>query len=157
MANGSSFLGRHWEGWITPYANLLALNVTWNFFAPDPAHTMFIHYRVYFPEAPDGVGPDPVDGFIPPEKEKIVINTSTRRFLYAMRFLILDEGRMRTLLAPYLCRIHEGAEEVQIESILEPIPNLDLSRLGEMHEKKEAKLMEYRHSCRPEDQDEVAL
>ena len=118
---------------------------------------MFLHYRVYFPETPDGLGPEPVDGFIPPEKEQIVINTSTRRFLYAMRFLILDERRMKVLLAPYLCRIHEGAEEIQIESILEPIPNLDLSRLGEMQEKREAKLMESRQSCRSDEQDEVAL
>src|SRR4051812_36520058 len=47
LPNSSSFLGRALEPWIVPYANLLGLNVTWNFFAPDPAHTMYINYFVH--------------------------------------------------------------------------------------------------------------
>jgi hypothetical protein len=157
MPNRSSFLGRQLEPWINPYANLLGLNITWNFFAPDPEHTMYIHYRVYFPENEGGESRDPVEGFIPPAKEKIVVDTSARRFFYAMRFLILDQRRMKVLLVPFLCRSHEGAEEVHIKSILEPIPSLDLSRIGEMLEKTEKTLLEYRQSCHSTEQDEVSL
>lgn len=151
LANGSSFLGRSFSPWINNYGNSLGLNVTWNFFAPDPAHTMYIHYFAHFEDG------EPVEGYIPPEKEKIVIDTSKRRFLYAMRFLILDEKRMKVLLGPYLCRKHPGALSIHIENILEPIPNLDISHLTEDQQARgEAKVLDYNHSCR-DAQDEVAL
>jgi len=153
LANGSSFLGRSLSSVIIPYGNALGLNVTWNFFAPDPAHTMYIHYFIHFGEEDER---DPLEGYLPPEKEQIVIDSSKRRFLYAMRFLILDEKRMKLLLAPYLCRQHPGAVSVRIENILEPIPNLDLSQLSEMKPREEAVMMEYSHSCH-EVQDEVSL
>lgn len=147
LANGSSFLGRSLSPWIQAYGNFLGLNVTWNFFAPDPAHTMFIHYNIHFPDQPDGSSKDSIAGYIPPDKEKIVIDSSKRRFLYAMRYLILDEKRMKVLLGPYLCRQHPDAESVNIQNILEPIPNLDLSQLGEMRPREEATLMEHHFDC----------
>lgn len=153
LANGSSFLARTLSPLISPYGNALGLNVTWNFFAPDPAHTMYIHYFVHFDETENQ---DPFEGYIPPEKDKIVIDSSQRRFLYAMRFLILDQDRMKKLLAPFLCRQHPGAIGVRIENILEPIPNLDLSQLGEMRDREQAVILEYSHSCN-EPQDEVVL
>ncbi|MEZ0393126.1 MAG: hypothetical protein ACAH59_12970 [Pseudobdellovibrionaceae bacterium] len=152
LANGSSYLARTFWPWISPYGNAIGLTVNWNFFAPDPAHTMYIHYYAHFDEE----NADPVEGYIPPEKEKIVVDTSQRRFLYAMRFLILDERRMKILLGPYLCRIHSGAASIHIENILEPIPNLDISHLTEMGERREAKMMEYTHVC-GEEPDEMAL
>lgn len=156
LANGSSFLGRSWDRWITPYGNMLGLNVTWNFFAPDPAHTMFIHYNVRFENDEGEQLKESVDGFIPPEKEKIVIHSSERRFLYAMRFLILDEKRIKVLLGPFLCRQHPGASSVHIEHILEPIPNLDVSQLGEMQPRQEATMMDHTFYCQSS-QDEVEL
>lgn len=156
LANGSSFLGRRLDPWISFYGNLLGLNVAWNFFAPDPAHTMFIHYTVRF-DGKEGEEPrDSVEGYIPPEKEKIVIDTSKRRFLYAMRFLVFDERRMKILLGPFLCRQHPGAHAVHLENILEPIPSLDVSQLENQREKQQSIFMEYTHYCN-EAQDEVAL
>ncbi len=156
LANGSSFLGRALDPWITPYGNFLGLNVTWNFFAPDPAHTMFIQYNIRFEDA-DGLDlKDPKEGYFPPEKTRIVIDSSERRFLYAMRFLILDEKRMKVLLGPFLCRQNPGATAVHIKNILEPIPNLDVSQIGDLQEKQEATILEHTFYCnRP--QDEVAL
>lgn len=151
LANGSSFLGRAMDPWIRTYANLFAFNVTWNFFAPDPAHTMYIHYFVHF----DDESQEPFEGYIPPEKEQIVIDSSRRRFLYAMRFMIIDENRLKVILGPFLCRQHPGASMVRITNILEPIPNLDVSQIS-MGEKKEATILEHSHDCHAEP-DEVSL
>jgi hypothetical protein len=156
LANGGSFLGRASQNWMAPYANPLGLNVGWNFFAPDPAHTMFIQYFVRF-ENEEGVElKEAVEGFFPPEKEQIVIDTSKRRMLYAMRFLITDEKRMKVLLGPFLCRQYPGASTIHVRDILEPIPNLDLSQLGQMKEKEETLMREYTHFC-DEPIDEVEL
>lgn len=156
LANGGSFLGRKLGPWISPYGNLFGVNVVWNFFAPDPAHTMYIHYVVHFLDSEEGTQLDPVEGFIPPEKEKIVVNTSKRRFLYAMRSLIFDEKRMKVFLGPFLCRQHPGADSIVIKNILEPIPSLDLVQLNSVQEKQQATLLEYTHDCQ-EVPDEVAL
>ncbi len=151
LANGGSYLARRLDPWITPYGNLFGFNTTWNFFAPDPAHTMYIHYFVHF----DDSNKEPLEGYIPPEKEKIVIDSSKSRFLYALRFMIIDEKRLKVILGPFLCKQHEGASSVHIENILEPIPNLDLSRIS-LGEKKEATFMEHTYDCHGS-QDEVAL
>jgi hypothetical protein len=151
LANGGSYLGRRLDRWITPYGNLFGFNTTWNFFAPDPAHTMYIHYYVHFEDS----SKEPLEGYIPPEKEKIVIDSSKRRFLYAMRFMIIDEKRLKVILGPFLCRQHEGAASVHVENILEPIPNLDLSTMS-MGQKKETTFMEHNYDCHAP-QDEVAL
>ncbi|MGZ5278961.1 MAG: hypothetical protein ACXWC9_03415 [Pseudobdellovibrionaceae bacterium] len=151
LANGASFLGRSLDSWITPYGNLFGFNVAWNFFAPDPAHTMYIQYYVHF----DDESQEPLEGFIPPEKEKIVVDSSKRRFLYSMRFMIIDEKRLKIILGPYLCRHHSGASTIHIKNILEPIANLDQSQVS-MGEKREATIMEHNYDCHAP-QDEVAL
>jgi hypothetical protein len=150
-ANGTSYVARSLDSWITPYANLFAFNVSWNFFAPDPAHTMYIQYFVHF----DDDQKDPVEGYLPPEKEKIVVDSSKRRFLYAMRFMIVDENRLKIILGPFLCRQYPGASSVHIKNILEPIPNLDSSQVS-MGEKTEALIWEHTHDCHAAP-DEVAL
>jgi hypothetical protein len=129
LANSSSFLARRLSPVIIPYANLLQLNTTWNFFAPDPAHTMFLKYKIEFTDADGNDAKEPVIGYIPPEKKHIVIDSSKRRFLYALRFLLLDNSRMQTILGPWLCRENPGATRVVIESRLVPIPNLDQAML----------------------------
>lgn len=151
LANGASYLGRSLDSWISPYGNFFGFNVAWNFFAPDPAHTMYIEYFVHFEDE----SRDPVEGYIPPEKEKIVIDSSKRRFLYAMRFMIIDEKRLKVILGPYLCRQYPGASSVHIKNILEPIPNLDLSQVA-MLEQQQALIMEHTYDCHAT-QDEVAL
>jgi hypothetical protein len=147
LANGSSFLGRSLEPGITPYGNVLGLNITWTFFAPDPAHTMFIRYIIYFDDESGNELQAPLEGYIPEEKDQIVVDTSKRRFLYAMRFLILDQKRMKALLGPFLCRQHPGASSISLEEILEPIPNLDQSRFGEMKSVEETKMLTHNHRC----------
>ena len=129
LANGSSYLGRHLGGVLVPYANALGMNATWNFFSPDPAHTMFFRYKVLFEDQDGNEIKESEEGYLPPEKGNVVMDSSKRRLLYAMRFLLLDSSRMRQLMAPWLCRQHPGASRVSIHYILQNLPSLDVARL----------------------------
>lgn len=128
LPNGSSYLGRSWGQFLLFYGNSAGLNSTWNFFSPDPAHTMYLKFRIHFPEKEGLAVRDNIEGTLPPEKEHIVIDSSRRRLLYAMRFLLLDQNRMNTLLGPWLCRQYPGADVISISHILHPIPSLEAAR-----------------------------
>jgi hypothetical protein len=125
LANGSSFLGRHLAPILLPYANTLGLNATWNFFSPDPAHTMFYRMRIFFEDANGEDLREPEELYFPPEKGQIVVNSSKRRMLYAMRFLTLDPTRLKSILGPWLCRQYPGATRVKMEHFIHEIPGLD--------------------------------
>jgi hypothetical protein len=150
MPNGTSYLGRWLGPVLLPISNQLGFSVNWNFFAPDPAHTMYISYVVNFTDE----AKEPFQGYIPPQKTEIVVDTSERRLLYAMRFMIVDENRIRMILGPYLCRQYPGASVVFIRSVLEPILNLDAAQKG-FEDKPEATIMEHSHNCLSEP-DEVS-
>ncbi len=127
LANGGSYLGRSLQASLLPYANTLGLNATWNFFSPDPAHTMFYRYKIYF-ESPVGEElKESIEGFFPPEKTHIVIDSSKRRLLYSMRFLTIDPSRIKSLMAPWLCKQYPGASRVRMEYIVNQIPLLDVA------------------------------
>ncbi|MGE3759713.1 MAG: hypothetical protein AB7H97_18245, partial [Pseudobdellovibrionaceae bacterium] len=48
MPNGTSIVGRKYQHLFLNYANSISLNTTWNFFSPDPAHTIYLEYVVFF-------------------------------------------------------------------------------------------------------------
>ena len=127
LANGSSFVGRNWSQFFLPYGNVLGLNSSWNFFSPDPAHTMYLQYKIRYEDGQGNELKEPFEGFLPPEKNQVVVDSSKRRMLYAMRFLLLDPSRLETLMGPWLCRKYPGASEVSISYILEALPSLDVA------------------------------
>lgn len=159
LANGGSFLARTLTPYLIPYANLIQMNTTWNFFAPDPAHSMFVKYKIEFTDAEGNDLKQPVIGFIPPEKKHIVVDSSKRRFLYAMRFLLLDNNRMQTILGPWLCREHPGATRVLMENRLIAIPNLDQALLDstvlDTENAAETLMMNFSYNCDEKNHDEV--
>lgn len=126
LANASSYWGRNWQTVLLPYANTIGLNATWNFFSPDPAHTMFYNVTMYFENEFGEDKKDSVDEYFPPEREKIVVNSSRRRLLYSMRFLTLNQERIGQLLVPWLCKRHE-ATRVRVKLEISEIPYLDLA------------------------------
>lgn len=150
MPNGSSLLGRVLSPLILDFSNQFGFSVNWNFFAPDPAHTMYISYVVNFPED----SKDSVAGYIPPEREKIVVDASERRFLYAMRFMIVDDKRLKKILGPYLCKKYEGASSIYIRSVLEPITNFDAA-IYSSDNRTENVIMEHNHDCSKSADEEV--
>lgn len=123
--NGGSYVGRQLPNWFVNYANQIGFNVSWNFFSPDPAHTMYFEYRIRFSDEDQ---PD-AQGFLPPQKELIVTNPSERRTLYAMRFFLLDTRRIERFFIPYLCRSYEGAERITLTHVLQQLPSLDETRV----------------------------
>lgn len=123
--NGSSYVGRSLERAIFPYAATLGLNYSWNFFSPDPAHTMYIKYTLYFKDDMEQDKRDPVVGYFPEAKEKGEYRLSHRRVLYAMRFLVLDPSRLETVLSPWLCKSEPDVTHVNVQHIIDSIPPLD--------------------------------
>jgi len=100
------------------------------FFSPDPAHTMYIKYTQHFYDAEGNETKEFIQSFIPAEKEKIATDSSKRRFLYAIRFLLLDNSRMNSILAPWLCKSNPDTTSVSMEQIFEAIPSLDRASMG---------------------------
>jgi len=125
LSNNSSFLSRLYGDYLAPYANMLALNTTWNFFSPDPAHTMYFKYVAYFENENGETTKEPIEEYIPNTKNEVVLQSSRRRVLYYMRYMILDTQRIEKVLSKWLCRKNPGATRVYIEHIIEQIPPLD--------------------------------
>lgn len=126
LANSSSYWGRNWQSVLLPYANTIGLNATWNFFSPDPAHTMFYKATMYFENEQGEDSKEPLEEYFPPEKEKVVVNSSKRRFLYSMRFLTLNQERIGQLMVPWMCRKY-AATRVRVQLQYNEIPYLDLA------------------------------
>lgn len=127
LANNSSFLARKTEKIFFDWGNLIGLNTTWNFFSPDPAHTMYFRILLRFKDPEK----DSEEFYIPEETDRISLESSKRRFLYAVRYMLLSPDRIQNFLGPYFCRAYPDVDAVTIEPIFEMIPSLDRAVLGE--------------------------
>jgi hypothetical protein len=126
MGNGSSFLGRYLEWFYTPIANTIGLNTSWNFFSPDPAHTMYIKYDLFFEDEFGHSLSEPLEGYYPESKDLGGdFRLDKKRDAYAMRFLIMDSERIQAFFVPWICRQHPNSSKIQVEVILNRIPSLD--------------------------------
>lgn len=161
FANGTSLLGRKIAKYFTPYANAIGLNTSWNFFSPDPAHTMSIKYETRYEDVQGNeIKPSQIDYF-PPEKNQIAKTGVSRRFLYSMRFYVLDQKKLKLFFAPWLCRKHPEASSVKIQFDFYKIPPIDyyegVSDGMTLNESLEQiKYFEIVYNCH-QTQDEVAL
>ncbi len=124
MPNIASFLGQAASSFVTPYANTIGLNASWNFFSPDPAHTMYIHYTAYFQDSDGNEVKEPVEGYFPEEKNKGIKQATKKRDLYAMRFMVIEPKRLRILMGPWLCKQYPGATSIDMEHVVETVPPL---------------------------------
>lgn len=122
MPNGLSYPGRVLAHLIYPYAAVVGLNVSWNFFSPDPAHTMYLRFTVYDENNWDK---EPLVISMPEEQDRGVWDLGRRRDLYSMRYFLLDPRRFDAVLGPWLCRVHAPATVVRIEHVVDSIPSLD--------------------------------
>lgn len=125
MSNGGSFVGRLLQGYITPYANITGFNTSWNFFSPDPAHTMYFRYLVYFNDENGEPLQEEVEGFFPRLKNQGTFDPRERRELYLMHFFLLNPERLEKLFAPMICRQYPGATSLRVDFIIESIAPLD--------------------------------
>lgn len=126
LGNGSSFLGRYFENFFNPVANSIGLNTTWNFFSPDPAHTMYIKYFVFFEDPLGNSLKEAIEGYYPESKDRGEdFSLNKKRDSYAMRFLAVDPARLQGLFTPWMCKKYPGSTKLQIELIMNRIPSLD--------------------------------
>lgn len=126
LGNGSSFLGRHLSSIYLPVANSIGLNTTWNFFSPDPAHTMYMHYRVIFQDEYGNNKKEPLEKYFPENALENNFWLQHRRFSYVMRFLAADPLRIEKFLVPKICKENDDATHIQTEIMLYRIPALDV-------------------------------
>lgn len=125
MPNPWSFLGRRYGFLVAPYANAVGLNSSWNFFSPDPAQTMYISYDIeYLDEQGESQRGDE-RGTFPQASRHMVLDSNTRRELYAMRFMMIAPNRVQALFGPWLCREHPGATLIHFEEVVETVAPLD--------------------------------
>lgn len=127
LGNGSSFLGRSLGQYYTPIANLIGLNTTWNFFSPDPAHTMYLRYVVHFEDEYGNPTKEPLFLDYPPYEEMKDFTVHLRRKSYIMRFIASSEHRISTYFIPWVCKQHPQATKIQIEVVINKIPSLDVA------------------------------
>jgi hypothetical protein len=126
LPNVNSYVARHnFPSFLLAYANQIGFNTTWNFFSPEPAHTMYYEYQVFFKDE----ALDPVVGYIPPQKDQVVTQSSDRRMLYAMRYFFLDPRRVERVLIPFLCSKFPDAERISIRHYVLQLPSLDQATL----------------------------
>lgn len=125
MPNVGAYFGRTTSKYIAPYANTMGLNASWNFFSPDPAHTMYLRYTVRYLDAEGNETQEPVESYFPKEKDKPVHSLSRKRDLYAMRFMIIEPKRLKLLMGPWFCRQYPGAISIEMEHVVQTVPFLD--------------------------------
>jgi len=125
MSNGSSYLARFFQRAITPYANQTGFNTSWNFFSPDPAHTMYLRYTVNFNNENGDTIKEPIEGFFPTLKNVGVFDVRERRELYLMHYFILPQERLERFFVPAICRQYPGATSVYVDFVIESIAPLD--------------------------------
>ena len=126
LGNGSSFMGRHLGFLYTPVANSIGLNTTWNFFSPDPAHTMYLRYRILFQDEYGNEKKETIEKYFPEDALENNFWMHHRRLSYVMRFLSADTHRIQNFLVPWLCRKNPDASNIQTEMLLYKIPPLDV-------------------------------
>lgn len=127
LGNGTSFLGRSLGPYFTPVANLVGLNTTWNFFSPDPAHTMYLRYTVHFEDEYGNPVKDSIQSLFPPEETNNDFRVHIRRMSYVMRFYAASAQRLGDFLIPWLCKKNPGATRIHTEVLFNRIPNLEVA------------------------------
>jgi hypothetical protein len=125
MPNGVSYPGRLLGAVIYPYAAVIGLNVSWNFFSPDPAHTMYLKFTLFEEDELGQPQADPRTISMPEERDRGVWDLGRRRDLYAMRYFMLDPRRLEAVVGPWLCRHYAPVSVIRIEHIVDSIPSLD--------------------------------
>lgn len=159
MPNLGSYLGRGLQPAISDYASTIGFNAGWNFFSPDPAHVMYLHYTVHYGN-PDMVEEkEAIENYFPAEKNKGIKDITRQRELYLMRFMVIDPMRLKSLFGPWLCRQYPEATYVEMEHVIETIAPLQqvVTLEDETVESlsKEVQFIRQSYSCDGKGDDEV--
>lgn len=125
MSNPGSWVGHHFQKFITPYANVTGFNTSWNFFAPNPTQTAYIRYLVHYENQEGEIVKEPQEGFFPQNKNQAIFDVRRRRELYFMHYILGRPFLLEKHFAPYICKTHPDASSVRLEGVVETVPPLD--------------------------------
>lgn len=139
-------LGRYFVG----YANIFALNTTWQFFSPGPSPIFYLEYTYSYPAAGDDedaweTQSEPM--LLPERRTGFGISDFYSRRLYSMRFLSLNSDRMENLLVPWICRQDPKASSVSVRQMFGEIQNVERHR-GQFGAESFADMADQRNSER---------
>lgn len=121
----SSFLGRRYSVFFTDYANQLGFHNMWNFFSPDPASAMIFQSTIRFLNPEGEEVRESIVQMVPPTEEKMVMDSTERRILYATRFFFVNPDLILKAFVPWQCRRFPGASRVGVLLRVHRTPNLD--------------------------------
>jgi hypothetical protein len=130
MPNSASIVGRKAGTYFAPYANLIGLNGTWEFFSPDPPQPLFFDYRVYFEDSNGDEIKPRVQAFFPEWKTSRTLHPNHIRMKNTVRFFALNQKALEVAFVGWLCRKYQGATRVKINEIMEPVETIDKLSLG---------------------------
>lgn len=118
--NQATYLGATIAPLIRPYAEFLEFASSWSFFAPEPGPPpVFIEWEVL-----DEKGMRVANGNWPSKEDPYFLRERQNRRIATTKFMMATDGRTQGIMAPYLCRKHEGAHSVELWRVLQTIPSL---------------------------------
>ena len=129
MPNSGSILGRRWGNLIAPYANIVGMNATWEFFSPDPPHPFYFDYSVYFETEDGDEKRPPIDGYFPEWRTEQTLHPNKIRLKNAVRFFALTRTSVEQAFIGYLCRQYPDANRVKVRQVTEVVPPLEKAKM----------------------------
>lgn len=134
MPNSASIVGRKAGSYFAPYANLIGLNGTWEFFSPDPPQPLFFDYRIYFENSNGEEVKPTIQAYFPEWKIDRTLHPNHIRLKNTVRFFALNQKAMEGAFVSWLCRRYQGATRVKINEIMEPVETIDKLSLNNNEE-----------------------
>ena len=158
LPNNTSILCRKLAFLVTPYANAVGLNTSWQFFSPEPSPT--IHF-VYDADTTESEEVPPKNsfwkerGFVtgqwPPDRPAGMWTDGIRRLVYHSRFTTMSRERAGRFLGAVLCRFYPGTPLISVRMVVSEIPSIERSAIDDQSFSQmaaERDLETFEFSCR---------
>lgn len=116
--NSLSYFNSSYHHLYYPYANLVGVNSTWSFYAPDPETARHLEYEIEFHD-----DREPLTLQWPSPREKYFDFTYWR--LHSnMYFYSMNRDWINQIFIPWVCRSTQGAARITVKHIMIRVPSL---------------------------------
>jgi hypothetical protein len=119
VANPDLYVSESLSPIFVPLANILNLNVAWEFFSPDPGNIMYLNVSV------KKNGTEIAREEMPPREHSFFIETRYLRRAAIMRYMLMDYDRLNTIFIPWLCQRYPEGTEVEIALDTYSFPSIE--------------------------------
>jgi hypothetical protein len=124
---GSGLLIRELGRYFAPYANLLQMNTTWQFFSPGPSPIFYLEYSFLELDS-NGEETETEPRLLPERRQTFGYSDSYNRRLFSMRFFSLNQQRLEQYLVPWLCKQNPKAIQVTVRQMFGEINSVERIR-----------------------------